>query len=518
VTPVGLTEASYNFSQQELNKSVLLELHDIRKAFGATQALDGVSLAVDRGQVLALIGENGAGKSTLMKIVSGAHQADSGTMTLEGNPYAPRGPRDARARGVAMIYQELALAPELTVEANVMLGNERVRAGWIDRREHRRIVSEALDLLEHPDIRPDSRVRDLGVGAQQLVEVARALVSNARVIVFDEPTSSLSERDAQRLFLIIDRLRERGLAIIYISHFLEEIDRVAERYSILRDGRTVAAGELAQISRQAIIGHMVGREMKELYPSQPRKRGEPILELSELCSPGTSRPTTLTLHRGEILGIAGLIGAGRTRLIRTIFGLEPIRSGRVTVSGLIADGKPTPRSRISQGLGFLSEDRKAEGLALNRSIEDNMTYSALARHSRWGCLQLNERRVEVKHWIDRLRIATAGPAQAVVNLSGGNQQKVALARLLHQKADVLLLDEPTRGIDVGSKAEIYRLLGELAAGGKAIIVVSSYLPELMGICDRIAVMTRGSLSTVKPVNDWTEQSVMEVATLGDGRT
>jgi ribose transport system ATP-binding protein len=416
---------------------------------------------------------------------------------------------------VAMIYQELALAPDLSVEANVMLGAEHTKGGIIRRREHRRIVSGALELLEHPDIRPESRVLDLGVGAQQLVEVARALVSNARVIVFDEPTSSLSERDAKRLFTIIDRLRERGLAIIYISHFLEEVDRIAQHYSILRDGRTVAEGTLKNTNRQTIIGHMVGREMRELYPRSPREPGAAILELSGLCGRGTTRPANLMLHRGEIVGIAGLIGAGRTRLIRTIFGLEPVRSGKIIVGTIPNVRGRSPRDRIAQGLGYLSEDRKSEGLALGRSIEDNMTYSALSRHSRWGWLRLKERREEVRHWIERLRIAAAGPAQAVNNLSGGNQQKVALARLMHQRADILLLDEPTRGIDVGSKAEIYRLLGDLAAQGKAVLVVSSYLPELLGICDRIAVMTRGTLSGARPVSEWTEHSVMEVAIGGD---
>jgi ribose transport system ATP-binding protein len=410
-----------------------------------------------------------------------------------------------------MIYQELALAPHLTVEANIMLGQERVRAGLIRRREHRKVVAESLALLEHPDIRPEAKVGDLGVGAQQLVEVARALVSSARVIVFDEPTSSLSEHDAERLFAIVERLRTRGLAIIYISHFLEEARRVAQTFTVLRDGKNVAAGQLAATELRSIIAFMVGRNLDELFPRVAHTPGEPVLEIEGVRVRRNAKSVSLVLSRGEIVGIAGLIGAGRTTLVRSIFGLAAVASGRIRVHQFTG-GYASPKTRIDQGVGFASEDRKSEGLALSRSIEDNMTYSALKRHARWGWLRLKQRRVEVARWISRLHIAAIGPGQITGNLSGGNQQKVALARLLHQQADVLLLDEPTRGIDVGSKAEIYRLIGEQAAAGKAILVVSSYLPELLGICDRIAVMARGSLSAARPVPEWTEHEIMRVAT------
>jgi ribose transport system ATP-binding protein len=491
----------------------LLEMRGVVKAFGASRALDGVDLDLKSGEVHALVGENGAGKSTLMKILSGAYRPDAGAMRLGGVTYAPRGPREARAQGIAMIYQELTIAPHLSVEANVMLGRERATAGLVRRREHCRMVAEALELLEHPEIRPEVIAGTLSVAAQQLVEIARALVSNARLIVFDEPTSSLSERDTARLFAVIARLRARGLSIVYISHFLDEVRRISGRYTVLRDGLTVASGRMEGTTLETIIAAMVGRDLTEMFPRVPHTPGAAVLQIKGLARKTVLKRADLTVHRGEILGIAGLVGAGRTELLRAIFGLEPVRSGSIVVKG-IADARAGPRRRIAEGLGFLSEDRKGEGLALVRSVEDNLSYSALGDYSRLGWLNLRRRRAEALRWMTRLRVKAASPAQAVGTLSGGNQQKVALARLLHQRADVLLLDEPTRGIDVGSKVEIYRLIGELAAEGKAVVLVSSYLPELFGICDRLAVMTRGVLSAARPVAGWTEHSLMAVATGG----
>ncbi|MEO6811192.1 MAG: sugar ABC transporter ATP-binding protein [Isosphaeraceae bacterium] len=491
----------------------LLTVRGVSKTFGANRALDGVSLDLEAGEVHALIGENGAGKSTLMKVLSGAYRPDAGTMTLGGLPYAPRGPRQARRLGVAMIYQELTLAPHLSVEANVMLGRERTTAGLIRRREHQRLVADALTLLDHPDIRPDAIASRLSVGAQQLVEVARALVSDARVIVFDEPTSSLTSRDAAKLFEVIERLKNRGLAIVYISHFLEEVRQVSSRYTVLRDGRTVARGTMAEAELATIIAQMVGRDLTEMFPGVPHQPGGPVLDLSALSGWNLPKQANLTVRRGEVFGIAGLVGAGRTELLRAVFGLDPVRSGQIRIHGCPA-GRGTPGRRIRQGLGLLSEDRKGEGLALGQSIEDNLTYSALARYAWLGWLNPRRRRAATLEWMHTLNVRANGPSQVIGTLSGGNQQKVALARLLHQEADVLLLDEPTRGIDVGSKAEIYRMIGELAAQGKAVLMVSSYLPELLGICDRIAVMTRGTLSEARPVEAWTEHSIMQVATGG----
>jgi ribose transport system ATP-binding protein len=488
-------------------------MEHIHKRFGSTQALRGVSLEVMPGEVHALVGENGAGKSTLMKILSGAERPDGGQMALDGQPYRPSGPQEARLRGVAMIYQELALAPHLDVEANVMLGLEEQAWGFLRHRAHRRRVHEALATLAHPEIRPQTPVHRLSAGACQLVEVARALVVDARVIVFDEPTSSLTRRDTAHLFELIERLRDRGVSIVYISHFLEEVQRVADHYTVLRDGRTVDGGHVAGTPLAVIIEKMVGRSLRDLYPTVPHQVGPPLLEVRNLAGTPLPAQVSFTVHRGEILGVFGLVGAGRTELLRTLFGLEPVQAGEVRLHSLPVTGA-SPREQIAHGVGYLSEDRKREGLALTQSIADNMTYSWLRPYVRAGWLSRGRRRGAVLAWLERLRVRCRGPEQAVVELSGGNQQKVALARLLHQQADLLLLDEPTRGVDVGSKAEIYRLIGELAAQGKAVLVVSSYLPELVGICDRLAVMTRGRLSAARAVADWTEERIMAVATGG----
>jgi ribose transport system ATP-binding protein len=485
----------------------------IHKRFGSTHALRGVSLEVAQGEVHALVGENGAGKSTLMKILSGAERPDAGTMALDGVAFAPAGPQQARLSGVAMIYQELALAPHLNVETNVMLGLEESCWAFVRRRVHRRRVQEALALLQHPEIQPTTPLYRLSPGACQLVEVARALVVDARVIVFDEPTSSLTRADTEHLFDLIERLQGRGVSVVYISHFLEEVQRVADRYTVLRDGQTVATAPVAGISPETIIEQMVGRRLTELFPRVPHELGAPILQVSGLAGPALPLRADIVLARGEILGVFGLVGAGRTETLRVLFGLEPALAGEVRI-GAQVQTRSDPRRRIEAGIGLLSEDRKQEGLALAQSIADNLTYSRLKPYARCGWLNLSRRRRAVASWLRRLRVRHRGPEQKVVELSGGNQQKIALGRLLHQQADVLLLDEPTRGVDVGSKAEIYRLMGELAAQGKALVFVSSYLPELLGVCDSLAVMARGRLTPSRPVAAWSTEQIMTYATGG----
>lgn len=496
-----------------MSEDFRLTMTGIAKRFGPTAALRGVELRLRPGEVHALVGENGAGKSTLMKVLSGAVRPDAGAMTLDGRPYAPASPLDARRRGVAMVYQELTLAPHLSVEANVMLGLEDSRLGFLRHASHRRRVRAALEVLQHPEIRPESPVGGLSTAAQQLVEIARALLTEARVVVLDEPTSALTQEDARRLFDLIRRLRGRGVSVVYISHFLEEVQEIADRFTVLRDGQSVGGGAVAEFSPERIVELMVGRSLAEQFPRVPHEIGEPLLELKDVAGVELPRGVTLTLHRGEVLGVAGIVGAGRTELLRAVFGLDPVRSGTITVHW-VSGTKLTPRQRIAQGLGLLSEDRKREGLTLTQSIADNLTYSRLGPYRRFGLLDLRRRRAAVADWLTKLGVRCSGPDQAVGELSGGNQQKVALGRLLHQEADILLLDEPTRGVDVGSKAEIYRLIGALAAQGKAVLFVSSYLPELLGVCDRLAVMARGRLSPVRPVQDWSPEQVLAFATGG----
>lgn len=487
----------------------LLTMNDISKRFGATQALSGVSLEAYRGEVVALIGENGAGKSTLMKVLSGAHAPDSGSMTLNGKPFEPSGPYDARKAGVAIVYQELNLAPELSVEDNVMLGMEVSRFGFLDRKEQRKKVHDALTLLGHPDLTPDRKVSSLSIGAQQLVEIARALVSEANVVVFDEPTSSLPRKDVERLFTVLEKLRQQDIAIIYISHFLEEIREVADRFVVLRDGQPAGAGKLTDSSDDAIVSLMVGRSVDTLFPQVPHEIGEVAIQVDSLSGEKLPSDVSFEVRKGEIFGLFGLVGAGRTETLRHMFGLDPATSGKVLVDGATNPARPAARMRA--GLGILSEDRKGEGLAQNLSIVDNLTLSHLSPYASAGLIRLQDRTRAAEEWMTKLSVKAKHTAQPISALSGGNQQKVAIARVLHQDAQILLLDEPTRGIDVATKADIYRLIGELAAQGKAVIFVSSYLPELTAICDTIGVMSKGRLREVKPTKQWSENDILSVA-------
>jgi ribose transport system ATP-binding protein len=452
------------------------EMRGISKAFDATQALKDVDLHVMSGEVCALVGQNGAGKSTLMSILSGALRPDRGTMSLDGIAYHPRDPLAARRAGVAMIYQELSLAPHLSVEENIVLGVEPTRRGFIDRVEMRRIAEAALERLNHPEIHPSTLTLELSIAEQQLVEIARALAVGCRVLVLEEPTSSVSRSDAERLFDIVRHLKQQGHAIVYISHFIDEVKAVADRFVVLRDGRNAGCGSVAATSREQIVEMMVGRSVKDLYPRTRRQPGETLLQFE-----------SITLRRGEIIGIAGLVGAGRTRLLRRI-----LQSGR---QGL--------------NIGMLSEDRKNEGLAIGMSIADNIT---LPRLPRW--IRPAQQAADSERWIQRLEIRCRDGRQMVSALSGGNQQKVAFARLLHCDVDVLLLDEPTRGIDVASKAQIYELIDQLVAAGKGVLIVSSYFPEVVAICDLLAVMHRGRLGRLRPIHEIDEHQLMLEAAAG----
>lgn len=476
----------------------MLHLDAITKHFGATVALDGVDLDVAPGEVHALIGENGAGKSTLMNILSGALTPDGGSMIVDGRPFAPREPADARARGIAHIHQELALCAHLSVAENILMGIEPARGGWLRRDAMHRHAASLLADFGRDGIDPATRTGDLSLADRQVVEICRALARNARILLMDEPTSSLQAADVERLFETVRRLRDRGVAVVYISHFLEEVREIATRFTVLRDGRSVGSGELSAVGDNALIAMMVGRGVEARPTPDPRRAtSEILLEVENLSAPPRLRAASFTLHRGEVLGIAGLIGSGRTDLVRALFGLQRATAGRVTTHG--------------NGFGYLSEDRKGEGLALQLPIADNVTMSRFETCSRGGWIDRQLQNAQALDVMARLRIKAPGPRGIVGRLSGGNQQKVALARLLHQDPDILLLDEPARGIDVSSKMDIYNEIARLASEGKGIVMVSSYLPELLEVCDSIAVMTRGRLSPARPTSEWTADSILQTA-------
>jgi ribose transport system ATP-binding protein len=434
-------------------------------------------------------------------------------MWIGGQPFTPHSPLDARRAGVAMIYQELSLAPHLSVMENIMMGAEPMRFGLLDWARMREMAAEALAALGHTDIPPGAIVGTLSVAAQQIVEIARAIAVGSRVLVLDEPTSSLGRVDVQHLFDLLRHLKAQGHAIVYISHFIEEVKTVADRFIVLRDGRNAGGGDTASATHDDIVALMVGQSVSNLFPRSSRSRGDAILDVNAL-EPGSA---SFTLHRGEIFGIAGVLGSGRTHLLRTLFGLEPVRSGRVRVG--VYSGVARPHQRWMQGMGLLSEDRKEEGLALTLDVADNVTMSKLSPFGPAGLLFPARQRGAAARWISELAIKCAGPAQKAGELSGGNQQKVAIARLLHHDVDILVLDEPTRGIDVGSKAQIYKLIDALVADApghkpRAVLMVSSYLPELLGLCDRIAVMQRGRLGDAVPANSLTEHDLLVAVTGG----
>lgn len=482
-----------------------LRLRGICKRFGGTIALNGVDLEVAPAEVHAVVGENGAGKSTLMKILSGLYTPDAGTMEFEGQPFSPRSPLDARRAGLAMVNQELAVAPDLTVAENIVLGAEPGRL-LLNHAETRRRASDALNQLGRPDLPLFVRAGSLSIAEQQLIEIARAIALGCRVLVLDEPTSSLTRSDTEKLFALVRRLRDQGQSVIYISHFLEEVQALADRYTVFRDGVSVGTGQIVDTTPADLARQMVGRQVDELYAHSSRTPGEVVLTVDKVA--GKNKPTSasFTLHRGEVFGIAGLVGAGRSELLRAIFGLDETQGGKILLAASPST-TATPAQRWRQGVGLLSEDRKSEGLALNLSLADNLTLPNLPAWLRPAALS-----AETATWIERLGVRCRNADQSIGELSGGNQQKIALGRLLRNQSEILLLDEPTRGVDIGAKQNIYRLIDELANSGKAVVIVSSYLPELLGTCDRIAVMCRGVLGPALPVSEWTEHQIMIAAT------
>lgn len=487
-----------------------LSMHDVAVAYGEVRVLDGVSLRVDRGEVRALLGENGAGKSTLLKALAGAVPLARGIVELDGEAFRPRRPADALRAGIATIHQELSLPGHLTVADAIALGAHATRFLFVDRRARDAAAREALALVGRSDLPLGARVRELPASQQQLVEIARALARDARVVVMDEPTSSLGGDDQQRLFAVVDRLRERGIAVLWVSHSLPEVRRTASTATVLRDGVVALETSLAVVDDATLVRAMAGREVAVRAPRTRIATGPVALVGKGITGAGGPVGATFELRRGEVLGIAGLAGAGRTELLEVLFAL------RQQVGGELAFVDPAIRgrgvaARWRSGIGLVAEDRKANGLATAQSIAENAGLPLAARIALAGSLSPTRLESSVRGAVESVGVKCRSLRQRVRELSGGNQQKVAFARLLAADCSVLLLDEPTRGIDVRTRAEIHDLLRERAASGAAVLVVSSQLPELLEVCDRIAVMRKGVLSPPHPVAEWTQESLLSQA-------
>jgi ribose transport system ATP-binding protein len=490
----------------------VLQMRGIRKAFPGVVALDGVDFDLRAGEVHVLLGENGAGKSTLMKILSGAYTKDAGDILLDGAPVSIGSPRDAQALGIATIYQELSLVPQLTVAENILLGHEPSRAGVIDRGAMRDAARRSLADVGL-DVAPDRRLDRLGIAEQQMVEVAKALFRRARVLVMDEPTSALTAREIERLFDVIRRVTAAGVAVVYISHRMRELAQIGRRATVLRDGRAVGTFPLPETSFDVLVRLMANREVRDHFPRRRCAAGDELLRLERVAGPAGApvvEDVSLRVCRGEIVGLAGLLGAGRTELARLVFGADRPARGRVFVAGREVTPK-TPRHAIAAGIGFLPEDRKRHGLVLMRSVRENIGLPNLARWSRAGVVSSRTEREAAARWVTELRIKTPDVAERVVRLSGGTQQKVVLARWLAAESSLLVMDEPTRGVDVGAKVEIYELMNRLTHAGAGILMISSELPEVLGMSDRIYVMRHGRIQAELDAVSASEERVLHAA-------
>ncbi len=488
----------------------LLRMEGISKSFPGVQALNDVHLDVQGGTVHALMGENGAGKSTLMKVLIGMYQADSGTISLGGEAVQIPDTATALRLGISMIHQELSPVPEMTVAENIYLGREPInRIGLIDKRKMVADTRALLDRLELP-INPRAVMRRLSIAQTQMVEIAKAISYDSRLIIMDEPTSAIAEREVEHLHRIIKHLRGTGVAIIYITHKMDEVFKISDHVTVFRDGKHVATLPAAELDRQKLITLMVGRELTHMFPKEHAEIGETVLSVRGLMRRGVLHDITFDLKRGEILGLAGLMGAGRTEVLEAIFGITPIDGGTIEIVGRKRKIQ-TPADAISNGLALLTEDRKLTGIMGVLSVRDNMTIASLPRFSPGGILRMRQLNRASQAQREALAIKTPSIHQLVKLLSGGNQQKVLVARWLLTTPEILMIDEPTRGIDVGAKAEIHRLMSQLAGQGKAILMVSSEMPEILGMSDRVLVMSEGRLTAEFSREEATQERIMQAA-------
>ena len=488
----------------------LLEMREIDKSFPGVQALEGVDLDLYSGEVLALLGENGAGKSTLIKILGGAHAPTAGNVLVGGREVDLSTPHASQAAGIGIIYQEFNLVPHLSARENIFLGQESGRGGFIDTGEERRKAFDLFRRLGTP-IDPEQRCSDMTVAQQQVVEIAKALSQDARILVMDEPSATLTPQEVERLLKIVRELRTQGLGIIYISHRLEEVYEISDRIMVLRDGGHVATRPTGELGREALIELMVGRKLENEFPSHEPRIGDERLEVRGLSRGTAVRDISFSARAGEILALTGLVGAGRTETVRLLFGADQPDSGSISLDGEALHFS-NPRQAIRAGIGLLTEDRKGQGLVLMHSVRENFGLPNLEEFSRWGMVDRHNEQTSFSSFVDSLRIKVPHQDELARNLSGGNQQKVVLAKWLQRNCEVIIFDEPTRGIDVGSKYEIYLLIQELAAQGKVIIMISSELPEVLGLADRVLVMHEGRITgEITDVRNATQEDIMRMA-------
>ncbi|CAA6678593.1 MULTISPECIES: ribose ABC transporter ATP-binding protein RbsA [unclassified Lentimonas] len=486
----------------------VLELNGIVKEFPGVRALDGANLSIHKGRVMALLGENGAGKSTLMKVMTGIHSPNAGTITLRGEPRTFQNPKESQSEGIAIIHQELNLIPHLSIAENIFLGNEPLRGGLID---WKKLYHDADLLLKklNLDHRSHELVGELSVGKQQMVEIAKALSQDASIIVMDEPTDALTDTETESLFAVIRELTAQDKSLVYITHRLKEVFEICDDVTVLRDGKFIAEGAVSDISEEWIIEKMVGRKLTDLYPRAETRPGAVTLEVQNLVGDQV-KDVSFSIAEGEIVGVAGLMGAGRTEFARTIYGAYPYHSGSITVAGNKVDIR-SPKQAIEHGIAYVSEDRKRDGLVLGLSVSKNMSLSSLGKFEKGLMLDRQAERSEVDSYVAAFNIKTPSIAQIIKNLSGGNQQKVAIAKALMTGPKLLILDEPTRGVDVGAKKEIYDLINSLKLKGLSILMISSDMPEVLGMSDRVIVMQNQRISGEFPIAEATQEKIMKCA-------
>lgn len=491
-----------------------IEMRGIDKSFGGNAVLKNAGFLLDDGEVHALMGENGAGKSTLMKILTGVYTKDAGQVIVDGKEVCYNNPQEAEKAGIVFIHQELNVLFDLTVEENMFLGKEIKKVfGICDRKAMRKRVQEILDMLG-VDIDPTQRMDELSIGQQQMIEIAKALMVDAKVLIMDEPTAALTQSETEVLFKVVNSLRKKGVSIVYISHRMEEIFELCDRITILRDGTYIDTKRIADIDMNDIVKMMIGREIGERYPVRNSKIGDVAFEVKNLNCPGAFENVSFEVRAGEILGVSGLMGAGRTEIMQAIFGNMPNVTGQLLLDGKEIKNK-NPQQAIQNGIGFITEDRKVEGLMLEESIMKNISLANLGRISNGGVINKKKEQELVNKGIEELRIRCFGPQHECNNLSGGNQQKVIFAKWIYTNPKVLILDEPTRGVDIGAKKEIYNIINELAAKGVAIIMVSSELPEVLGMSDRVMVVREGEVRGILNKEEANQESIMTLATGGE---